>query len=79
MINCWAALKGIPRELAWEVFTDMRVRQKWDRVMHQLEIVEEHREQETCIFHYVIPTPPFIQTRDALIEKKVLRDFPKGG
>ena len=44
-----------------------------------MNLIEEDIINDTIVFHYVIPTPAFITTRDALVKRKCLKDFPKKG
>ena len=42
-------------------------------------IVEEKSEPESVIFRYTLPTPAFMTTREAVIERKTMKDFPQEG
>ena len=42
-------------------------------------IIEEDNSTGNTIFYYQIKTPNYMQTRDALILKKTLKDFPSEG
>lgn len=41
--------------------------------------MDEDQEKEQTIFHYNIPTPIFVDKREALVLKKIKRDFPEKG
>lgn len=79
MIRCQAILPRIPKQVAYRAYADVKLRKKWDQMMQNLEIVENDEEKGTSILYYQIKTPPFIQTRDALILKKTLKDYPHEG
>ena len=44
-----------------------------------MQIVEENRVNNEIIYYYVIPTPKFLEKREALVMKKTKRDFPERG
>ena len=77
IIRCQGILPRIPKHVAFNAFSDMKYRKRWDLTMQNLKIVEDDEEKGTTIMYYQIKTPPFIQTRDALIQKKIMRDYPE--
>jgi hypothetical protein len=75
----YALLPKVPKHIAFKAISDIRIRRQWDSIAKDMTIVEEDIDKETFIVRYIIPTPPFIQTREAVVQKKVLRDFPQPG
>ena len=79
MVKCEVFLPDIPKDLAFSSFNNLNIRRKWDEVLQNMTIVEENKEAETTIFHYFLPTPVFVDKREALVLKKVKKDFPQVG
>lgn len=44
-----------------------------------MKIVEESRVGDEVIYYYVIPTPKFLEKKEALVLKKSIKDFPNRG
>ena len=44
-----------------------------------MQIVDENRINNETTFYYLIPTPKFLEKREALVQKKTKRDFPARG
>ena len=72
-------LPGIPKQKAWNCFADINVRKQWDENLHDMTILNEDIEKGTVVFHYTIPTPVLVTTRESVVEKKMMYDFPVSG
>lgn len=48
-------------------------------MLQNLKVIEDDEEKGTSIIYYQIKTPAFIQTRDAVVLKKTMKDFPSAG
>lgn len=79
MIKCYSQLPGISKELAFTAMSDMKIRKKWDDILSDVTIIEEDQKKDTLTFRYTIPTPAFIMTREAVVQRQTLKDFPVKG
>lgn len=75
-IRCQAVLPNIRKETAFQAFSDVKIRRKWDNVMQNLRVVESDEENKSAVFYYNVKTLPFMSTRDALVQMKSMRGFP---
>jgi hypothetical protein len=66
-IRCQAKLPKIRKEVAFQAFSDIKTRKKWDQVMHNLKVIEEDKETGRAVLYYNVKTLPYMSTRDALI------------
>lgn len=79
MIRAIATLRGIPKEIVFKALYDTEIRQQWDKLFHQFEVVEHHEDIMHTVLYYVIKAPIGISNRDFLQLRKVIHDFPKKG
>ncbi|CDW87073.1 UNKNOWN [Stylonychia lemnae] len=78
-IRCIAILPKIPKQVAFSCYADNKIRKRWDRMIQNFTVVEEDEEKGNSVIYYMVKTPSFIQTRDALLEKKIIKGFPTDG
>lgn len=74
--RCQATLSGIKKEAAFQAFSDLKTRRKWDSVLQNLVVVSEDKENLRALVYYQVKTLPFMSTRDALVQIKAVRGFP---
>lgn len=77
MLKILALIPKAPKHIVFKALADMNIRRKWDTALKDAIMIDEDPANEQYVFHYIIPTPAIIQTRDALMLKKVARDYPK--
>ena len=58
---------------------DLNERKSWDSILRTLTLVEEDTESDSQVFHYVIPTPPYVEQRETVMFKCARRNFPSAG
>ena len=69
----------IPKEVAFKLFCDLSLREKWDKNMANYQILEQNDEMEELIFHYTIPMPKITKSRDVLLKRIIRRNYPANG
>lgn len=72
-------LPGIPKEVAFNAVADIYTRRKWDTIVANATVLEQDKQNQTCVYRYPIPTPAFLEPREAVILSKVKKDFPYPG
>ena len=78
-LRCQALLPKINKNLAFQAYADIKLRKKWDVIPQNLKVIENDEEKGTFVMYYQIKTPPFVQTRDALVQVKAMKGFPYDG
>jgi hypothetical protein len=79
MIKAIATLKGIPKRIVFKALYDTDIRQQWDKLFHQFEVVEHDEDKMHTVLYYLIKAPIGISNRDFLQLRKVVHDFPEEG
>jgi hypothetical protein len=79
MVKCFVRLPMIPKEIAFRAVSDLRLRKKWDDILSNMKIIDDDKVKDTVVFYYTIPTPAFVAQREALVLRKVMKDFPVKG
>lgn len=75
-IKSFTNVPNISKAMAFNVMTDINIRKTWDDALKDTVILENNVEDDIVTYYYTIPMPPFITTREALVQRKVLLDFP---
>lgn len=78
-LRCQALLPKIPKGVAFKALTNLKIRKQWDKTLQNVEIIENDEDNGSAVIHYHIKTPTFMQTRDALISMKQLKNYPYDG
>jgi START domain len=74
---CVAQLDHIPKHIVFKAIEDMNLRAKWDHSFGPLEVLEHDKEHDTTYFKINVTAPHHMQKREAVLVKKVLKDFPE--
>jgi hypothetical protein len=77
LIKAIATLNGIPKDIVYDAIYDTDIRQSWDKIFHQFEVLEE--DDEHTVLYYVIKAPLGISNRDFLQSRRVIEDWPREG
>jgi hypothetical protein len=79
MIKAIATLSGIPKDIVFEAIYDTDIRQRWDKLFHWFEVVEDDEEKMETVLYYLIKAPIGISNRDFLQKRKCVHDWPEEG
>ena len=79
MIKADAILQGIPKDIVFKAIYDTDIRQQWDKLFHEFEVVEHDEKKMETVLYYSIKAPFGVSNRDFLQKRKVIHDFPKEG
>lgn len=76
VLKCVAQLDHIPKHIVIKAISDISLRAKWDNTFGDIEVLEHNKERDQTFYRYKLRTPHHLQNREAVILKKILRDFP---
>ena len=46
--------KGVSKDVAFELISNLNIRKKWDKLLNNLTIIDQDIKKEQTIFHYVV-------------------------
>lgn len=76
-LKCIAELDHIPKNIVLKAISDIKIRVKWDHSLGDLEVLEQDKEHDLTFFRYNLIVPHHMQSRDAVMVRKVMKDFPE--
>ncbi len=60
-----------------KAISDINIRAKWDKFLGGIEVLEHNKETDQTYFRFNVNVPSHMQKREAVLVRKVLKDFPK--
>lgn len=66
----------LPKNIILKAITDMNIRAKWDQSLGKLEVLEYDKRNDYFYVKADMNVPEHMQARDAVLVRKVMRDFP---
>jgi hypothetical protein len=60
-----------------KAISDINIRAKWDKYLGAIEVLEHNKEADQTYFRFNVNVPAHMQKREAVLVRKVLKDFPK--
>lgn len=72
-----AQLDHIPKHIVFKALAEINLRAKWDHGLGQIEQLEHIKEKDQTFFRINVNVPQHMQAREAVLIRKVLRDFPQ--
>lgn len=66
MMRTRAQIPNIPPTIVFEVLVNQEVRRSWDKVICNLEIIDDFPEEGRSILYYMVKTPIGVSNRDFL-------------
>ena len=78
-LRCEAEIEHIPKNIILKAITDMNIRAKWDHSLGKLEVLEYDKRNDYFFVKAEMSVPEHMQAREAVLVRKVMRDFPESG
>jgi len=75
-LHCETELEHIPKNIILKAISDMNIRAKWDQSLGNLEVLEFEKANDIFFFKVGMAVPSHMQQREAVLVRKVLKDFP---
>ena len=77
ILRAQAQLDHIPKHIVYKALAEVNLRAKWDTGLGDIELLEHNKEKDQTYFHMRLRVPHHMQSRDAVLVRKVLKDFPQ--
>lgn len=77
VLKCIAQLDLIPKHIVLKAVSDMNLRAKWDHTIGDIDVLEHIKDRDQTYFRYRLKVPHHMQNREAVLVRKVLKDFPE--
>lgn len=77
VLKCVAHLDHIPKHIVFRAISDMNLRAKWDQTLGEIEVLEHKKDLDQTYVRCALRVPHHLQTREAVLVRKVLKDFPQ--
>lgn len=77
ILKCVAQLDHIPKHIVFRAISDMNLRAKWDKTLGEIEVLEHKKDLDQTFVRCNLRVPHHLQCREAVLVRKVLRDFPQ--
>lgn len=79
IVKCVAVIKGITAEQAFRAFYELQERQRWDATFTNAQVLEDDSERNAFTYLYNVPSQVLKNHREALLERKLGKNFPEMG
>ena len=77
VLRCLAQLDHIPKHIVYKALAEVGLRAKWDHGLGDIEQLEHIKDKDLTYFRLRMDVPQHMQAREAVLVRKVLRDFPQ--